>query len=470
MQQPQNVYEVKFPDKFLWGAATASYQVEGAARDDGRGPSVWDMFSRTSGKVYGGHTGDVACDHYHRWQEDIGIMQQLGLQGYRFSVAWPRIQPEGTGKPNPKGLDFYDKLVDGLLKANIVPYVTLFHWDLPYELHCRGGWLNREIADWFADYTRIVVGKLGDRVNHWMTLNEPQVFGVIGYRDGVHAPGEKYDVPEMLRLIHVILLAHGKSVQAIRAAGGSNSQIGWAHAGGVRIPASGDPADTGAAGRAMFSITKPDLWANTWWLDPVMRGTYPADGLKVYEKHMPVFPDGDMKIIRQKMDFLGCNIYHGQIIKAGPGGEPHVVPLPVGHPITAIKWPVTPESLYWGPRFFFERYNLPIYITENGLSNQDWVALDGKVHDPQRIDYTRRHLIELARAIQDGVDIDGYFHWSLLDNFEWAEGYKERFGLVYVDYPTGKRVLKDSAYWYSRTIGSNGKNLELPRYGEGAGG
>ncbi len=456
MQQPEKVYEVTFPDKFLWGAATASYQVEGAAREDGRGLSVWDMFCRTPGKVHGGHTGDVACDHYHRWKEDIGIMQQIGLQVYRFSVAWPRIQPEGIGKPNPKGLDFYDKLVDGLLKAHIMPYVTLFHWDLPYELHCRGGWLNRDIADWFADYTRIVVEKLGDRVKHWMTLNEPAVFGVIGYRDGVHAPGEKYDIPEMLRLIHIILLAHGKGAQAIRAAGGAGCHVGWAHAGGVRIPASEDAADTAAASRAMFSISRPDLWANTWWLDPVMLGTYPADGLKVYEKHLPSFPDGDMRIIRQKMDFLGCNIYHGRIVKAGPGGEPQDVPLPVGHPITAIKWPVTPEALYWGPRFFFERYKLPVYITENGLSNQDWVGLDGKVHDPQRIDYTRRHLIELARAIQDGVDVDGYFHWSLLDNFEWALGYQMRFGLVHVDFESGKRTIKNSARWLREVIRQNG--------------
>lgn len=469
MQEPEKVYEVEFPERFLWGAATAAYQVEGAAKADGRGPSVWDMFSRTPGKVYAGHTGEVACDHYHRWEEDIQIMQRIGLQAYRFSIAWPRIQPEGTGKPNAKGLDFYDRLVDGLLKANIVPYVTLFHWDLPYELHCRGGWLNRDIADWFAEYTRIVVERLSDRVKYWMTLNEPAVFAVIGYHDGVHAPGEKYDIPEMLRLIHIILLSHGKSVQAIRAAARSASEVGWAHAGGVRIPASSNPKDIAAAGRHMFSITSRDLWANTWWLDPVILGSYPEDGLKVYEGQMPSFPASDMETICQKLDFLGLNIYHGQIIQAGPKGEPEQAPMPVGHPITALKWAVTPEALYWGPRFFQERYKLPIYITENGLSNQDWVALDGKVHDPQRIDYTRRYLIELARAIQDGVDVDGYFHWSLLDNFEWAEGYKERFGLVYVDYPTGKRILKDSAYWYGRTIASNGQNLRLPKYSESEG-
>lgn len=464
MQQPEKTDQMAFPDTFLWGAATASYQVEGAAREDGRGPSVWDMFCRTPGAVFGGHTGDVACDHYTRWKEDIGIMQQIGLQAYRFSIAWPRIQPEGTGKPNPKGLDFYDKLVDGLLKANIVPFVTLFHWDLPYELHCRGGWLNREIADWFADYTKIVVDKLSDRVKHWMTLNEPGVFGIIGYRDGKHAPGEKYALPEVLRVIHNIHLAHGKSVQAIRATAKGESLVGLAHAGGAKIPASSDAKDIAAASREMFSVTTKDPWYNTWWLDPLILGHYPEDGLKMYAGEMPTFPASDLKTIHQKMDFLGLNIYHGQVIKAGAKGEPVVVGLPPGHPMTAIKWPIIPESLYWGPRFFQERYKLPIYITENGLSNSDWIMLDGKVHDPQRIDYTRRHLIELARAIADGVDVPGYLHWSLLDNFEWAEGYKERFGLVYVDYPTGKRVLKDSAYWYSRVIATNGKSLRVPDY------
>ncbi len=466
MQQPEKVYDVHIPDDFLWGAATASYQIEGAAREDGRGPSVWDMFCRTPGAVFGGHSGDVACDHYHHWQEDIGIMQRIGLQAYRFSIAWPRIQPTGTGKPNEKGLDFYDRLVDGLLKADIVPYVTLFHWDLPYELHCRGGWLNRQSADWFADYTRIVVEKLGDRVKHWMTFNEPAVFGVIGYRDGVHAPGMKYDLPEVLRVIHHIHLAHGKAVQAIRAAATGEPQVGIVHAGGVRIPVDNDSASIAAAGRRMFSITEKDPWSNTWWLDPVLLGQYPEDGRKIFEAEMPTFPDSDMTTIHQKVDFFGLNVYHGQIIRAAADGSAEVVPLPPGHPRTALKWPITPECLYWGPRFYQERYELPIYITENGLSNQDWVALDGKVHDPQRIDYVRRHLIELARAIQDGVAVGGYFHWSLLDNFEWAEGYKERFGLVYVDYPTGKRFLKDSAYWYSRTIASNGENLKLPRYAE----
>ncbi len=318
MQQPAKVSEAEFPQEFVWGAATASYQVEGAATDDGRGPSVWDMFSRTPGAVFEGHTGSVACDHYHRWQEDVGIMQQIGLQGYRFSVAWPRVQPAGTGKPNAKGLDFYDKLVDQLLKADIIPFVTLFHWDLPYEVHCRGGWLNRDIADWFADYTRIVVEKLGDRVKYWMTLNEPAVFGVLGYRTGTHAPGEKHDLPEVLRIIHHILLAHGKSAQAIRATAKNECQIGWAHAGGVRIPASSDASDIAAASRAMFSITTTDLWSNTWWLDPVMLGKYPDDGLKVFGPYLQAYPAGDLKIINQKMDFIGCNIYQGKIIKAGP--------------------------------------------------------------------------------------------------------------------------------------------------------
>jgi len=460
MQLPEMVDQVEFPDQFVWGSATASYQVEGAAREDGRGPSVWDMFCRIPGAVFEGHTGDVGCDHYHRWKEDIGIMHQIGLHAYRFSIAWPRIQPEGIGKPNPKGLEFYDRLVDELLKVNIIPYVTLFHWDLPYELHCRGGWLNRQIADWFADYTSIIVEKLSDRVKHWMTLNEPSVFGIIGHRDGKHAPGMKYDQPEMLRLIHNIHLAHGRSVQAIRAAARGESKVGLVHAGGASIPASSDPKDIAAASRHSFSISRRELWSATLWLDPPLLGKYPEDAYKVWGAQMPSFPQGDLETICQKLDFLGLNIYHGPVIRAGEKGEPQSVPFPPGYPVTAIKWPVTPEALYWGPRLMHERYKLPIYITENGLSNQDWVAQDGKVHDPQRIDYTQRYLIELAQAIEDGTEVHGYFHWSLLDNFEWAEGYKERFGLVYVDYPTGKRILKDSASWYSRVIAANGRNLK----------
>ncbi len=448
-----------FPKNFVWGAAAASYQVEGGARDDGRGPSVWDMLCRKPGAIWNGQSGDVACDHYHRWREDVGIMKAIGLRAYRLSISWPRIMPDGTGQVNAKGLDFYDRLVDALLAAKVTPFVTLFHWDYPYALYCRGGWLNRCSADWYAEYATAVVARLGDRVRHWMTHNEPQCFVGLGHYDGRHAPGDKLGWAEILRIAHHAHLAHGKGVQAIRAASPGKCAVGQAPVGVVKIPASDSPRDIAAARREMFSVSGHSVWNNTWWMDPIFLGRYPADGLKQYAADMPRVEPGDMETIHQPLDFFGANIYNGVHVRAGKGGRPEVVPEPPGHALTAFKWPVTPEALYWGPRFFYERYKLPIYITENGLSSNDWPALDGRVHDPQRIDFTTRYLRELERAVRDGVDVRGYFHWSIMDNFEWAEGFKERFGLVHVDYVTQKRTLKDSAYWYKRVIATNGKAL-----------
>lgn len=449
----------RFPEGFVWGAAAASYQVEGAAYEDGKGLSVWDMMCRKPGAIWSGHTGDVACDHYHRYREDVELMKQLGLHAYRLSISWPRVIPAGTGRVNPKGLSFYDKLVDELLAAGIVPYITLFHWDYPYELYCRGGWLNPDSPDWFADYSRVVVKKLGDRVKHWMTQNEPQCYIGLGHLQGVHAPGVKLGMADILRMTHHSLLAHGKSVQAIRVAARGKVQVGAAPVGVVKYPATETPRDIAAARRAMFAVADRSVWNNTWWLDPILKGRYPEDGLKLYGKDVPSFSRKDLATMHQPLDFFGCNIYNGEAIRAGKGGRPEPVPQPTGYAQTAIRWPVTPEALYWGPRFFYERYKLPVYITENGLSSMDWVALDGQVHDPNRIDFLARYLRELRRATQDGVDVRGYFQWSILDNFEWAEGYKERFGLVYVDYPTQRRIPKDSAYWYQDVIASNGANL-----------
>ncbi|MBE3071193.1 MAG: beta-glucosidase, partial [Planctomycetes bacterium] len=441
-----------FPRGFVWGAATASYQIEGAARDDGKGPSVWDMMCRRPGAVWNAQTGDVACDHYHRWREDVALMKRLGLKAYRFSISWPRVMPEGTGDVNARGLEFYDRLVDGLLAAGIAPYVTLFHWDYPLELYYRGGWLNRDSADWFADYAAAVVAKLGDRVRHWMTLNEPQCFVGLGHLDGRHAPGDKLPWAEILRIAHHSLLAHGKGVMAIRASSAEPCQVGFAPVGVVRIPASAAKKDVEAARADMFAVTGRHQWTNSWWMDPVFFGTYPKDGVKLYGAEMPAIRGGDMKVIRQPLDFFGANIYSGSTVRAGARGKPEAVPDPVGIGLTAYKWPLTPEALYWGPRFFHERYGLPVYITENGMAGADWVARDGRVHDGPRIDYTARYLEALSRAIADGVDVRGYFHWSIMDNFEWAEGYKERFGLVHVDFVTGKRTPKDSAYWYADVI------------------
>jgi beta-glucosidase len=365
---------------------------------------------------------------------------------------------------NAKGLEFYDKLVDELLAAGIEPWVTLFHWDLPYELYCRGHWLNPDIANWFADYTQVIVAKLSDRVSRWMTLNEPQCFIGLGLQNGAHAPGLKHNLPEVLRAAHHAMVAHGRAVQVLRAEAKLPASIGWAPVGVASMPATDSTADIEAARTATFTVKKDwcDLWNNSWWADPVIFGKYPEDGLEVFGSAVPAYTDDEMKIISEPIDFYGVNVYQGSYVRAGEDGRPKGVRRPLGSPITAFKWGVTPEALYWAPKFIQERYKLPIVVTENGLSCADWVSLDGKCHDPQRIDFLQRYLLELGRAIRDGVDVRGYFQWSIMDNFEWAEGYKERFGLVHVDYETQKRTLKDSAYWYGDVIASNGETLNPP--------
>jgi beta-glucosidase len=414
------------------------------------------MLCEKEGAIYGGDHGSVASDHYHRWREDVAAFQELGLGGYRFSISWPRVMPTGTGRVNPAGLGFYDKLVDALLETNITPFATLFHWDMPLDVFHRGGWLNREVVDWFGDYTEVVVKVLGDRVKHWVTLNEPQVFIGHGHYEGRHAPGLKYSRAEMLRCGHHALLAHGRAVQVFRAHTGDDSKVGLAPMGFPKIPATDSDADLAATRKAMHTVSNPVQWSLGWWADPVLRGVYPEDGLAAVGKDAPKIAAGDMELIAQPTDFLGLNLYQGAVIQAGEDGNPEPVATPPGFPITGFNWPVTPEALYWGPKFAFERYQKPIYITENGLSLRDWPCLDGAVHDPQRIDFISRHLRELHRAIRDGVPVDGYFHWSALDNFEWADGYRERFGLIYVDYPTGERTPKDSYYWYQRIIETQG--------------
>lgn len=456
-----------FPHNFVWGAAASSYQIEGAARVDGRGPSIWDKFCQTSGNVWNNQSGEVACDHYHRYQEDVSLMREIGLQAYRLSVSWTRLFPRGTGALNPKGLEFYDRLIDKLLSAHILPYVTLFHWDYPYELQRRGGWLHRDSPDWFAGYVQAVVDKLSDRVKHWITLNEPQCFIHLGHQLGFHAPGERLEFGKVLIAAHNALLAHGKAVETIRAHSRLAPEIGVALLGIVSIPATENTEDIEAARQATFSLTERSCWNNTWWADPMLSGEYPQEGLKLFARDVPEISDRDMKTIFQPLDFLGLNIYFGQPTQAGKNGRPEPLPLPAGFPLTAFGFPVTPQALYWGPRFFWERYRIPILISENGMSNLDWVALDGGVHDPQRIDFTHRYLLELAKACNEGVPVRGYFHWSILDNFEWTQGYKERFGLIYVDYPTQERILKDSAHWYKEVIASNGKILEKPSTTEG---
>lgn len=446
---------MSFSKDFVWGAATSSYQIEGAAFEDGKGLSVWDVCCQASRFVKNGDNGEVACDHYHRYKEDVQIMKEIGLQAYRMAISWPRVMPEGEKVVNEKGLAFYDRLVDELLKNGITPYITLFHWDYPYDLYKKGGWLNSQSADWFAEYTRVIVKRLSDRVTHWITLNEPQCFVGLGHHSGIHAPGLKLGLKDVLEVWRNSLLAHGKSAQTIRAFSKKSCEIGYAPVAYAVSPRTGTTNDIDAARAQMFAIENTGMENNTWWMDPVYLGVLPEDGLKIYEPWLPDFKQDDLKIINQPLDFQSVNIYFGS--KAG--GEDSSInetKKPTGYPHTDMKWEVTPDALYWGPKFLFERYKKPVLITENGMANIDWVSIDGNVHDPQRIDYLYRYLRAYKKAANDGVALKGYFCWSLMDNFEWAEGYNMRFGLTYIDYATQRRIIKDSGYWYRSVIESNG--------------
>lgn len=453
--------DFRFPSRFSWGAAAASYQIEGARSKHGKGESVWDMFCQKDGAVFEGHSGDVACDHYHQFAQDVDLMAQLGLGAYRLSLSWPRIFPNGTGELNEAGLDYYERLIDALLKAGITPWVTLFHWDYPLDLFHRGGWLNRDSADWFADYAEAVIKRLSDRVTRFFTLNEPQVYIGFGHLEGVHAPGLQLPLKEALLAGHHTLLAHGKAVSAMRAAARSELSIGYAPVGMPKLPLGNDAAAVELARRATFTIYERNSWNNSWWMDPVYLGTYPEQGLEFFGADAPQVRAGDMEIISAPLDFFAVNIYQGTPVSAD-ANAPHGFALnkhPVGYPHTAFNWPITPEALYYGPKFFYERYNKPIVITENGLSSRDWVGMDGQVQDPGRIDFTKRYLQQYARAMHDGVDALGYFHWSIMDNFEWSAGYRERFGLIHVDYQTQVRTPKQSFYWYKSVIESGGRAI-----------
>lgn len=452
-----------FPAGFVWGAAAAAYQIEGAADEDGKGPSVWDMFCERPGAIHGGHHARVVCDHYHRYPEDVALLRELGVHAYRLSLSWPRVLPDGIGRVSERGLDFYDRLVDSLLASGVTPWITLFHWDYPLSLFRRGGWSNRESADWFAEYAEVVTRRLSDRVRHFFTQNEPQVYVGFGLQRGTHAPGLQLPLAEVLLAGHHSLLGHGLAVQAMRASAKQRLAIGYAPVGLPKLPTSPAPADVELARRATFEITEADAWNNAWWMDPVYLGSYPEQGMAFYGKAAPAVRAGDLETIRQPLDFFGINIYQGLSVRVADNRFGYeCVRHAAGHPSTAFDWPVTPEALYWGPRLFHERYGLPVVIAENGVSSRDWVSLDGGVHDPSRIDFTNRYLRAFHRAIADGTEALGYFHWSILDNFEWAAGYRERFGLVHVDYETLKRTPKDSFYWYQKVVATNGAHLDDP--------
>ncbi|MGN0485312.1 MAG: GH1 family beta-glucosidase [Lachnospiraceae bacterium] len=450
-----------FRKDFIWGVATSAYQIEGASREDGKGATVWDAFCSQPEKILNGQNADIACDHYHRYKEDVLLMKQMGVVAYRFSIDWARILPDGIGKVNEQGIQFYDNLINELLEAGIEPYVTLFHWDYPLALERKGGWMNPESVEWFGDYAALVVEHFSDRVTHFFTMNEPQCFVGLGYLTGVHAPGLKRSLADTLLMAHHVLKAHGRAVQRMREKAKQPIEIGFAPTCGAVYPESEKPEDIEAARQCYFSIPQDDNWTwnVSWWSDPIFFGRYPEEGMKRFEQYMPWLTEADLKLISEPIDMYGQNLYNGYCVRAGKDGKPEVVERYDGFPRTAGGWPITPEALRWGPRFLYERYQKPIYITENGISCTDVISLDGKVHDPQRIDFTQRYLKELKKASDDGADVRGYFYWSFMDNFEWSEGYSQRFGLVYVDYRNQNRILKDSAYWYQQVIKENGTNL-----------
>jgi len=434
----------EFPEGFLWGAATAAYQIEGAVTEGGRGKNIWDTFTHTPGAIKNGENGDIACDHYHRWREDIALMQQLNLDAYRFSIAWSRIFPQGRGTVNLAGLDFYSRLIDGLLEAGIQPFVTLYHWDLPQALQDEGkGWLRRGIVEDFVRYTDVVTRALGDRVKHWTTFNEPGVFTWGGYVLGEDAPGWRMQPGAALTALHHVFLAHGASAQVIRE-NVPQSQVGIVLDINVAEPASEAPEDVAAALRF-------DGMQNRWFLDALLRGEYPADMVALFGEQMPRIETGDMQRMAVPLDYLGINIYRRSVIAHGDELVPvnYCRVLPPGEH-TLMGWEVYPKCIYDILKYVNERYSPPkIYITENGIALPDEVSPDGHVHDERRIAYLRDHLTYLQRAIAEGVPVRGYFVWTLMDNFEWALGFEPRFGLIYVDHQTQQRIMKDSGYFYA---------------------
>jgi beta-glucosidase len=440
---PIGAEDLRFPAGFVWGASTSSYQIEGAVDTDRRGKSIWDIFSHTPGRVKGGDTGDVACDHYHRWREDVDLLARGGFTAYRFSTAWSRILPAGAGAVEPRGLDFYERLVDGLLARGIEPWLCLYHWDLPQALQEEGGWLNRGTSEKFADYARVVGKRLGDRVKHWATFNEPNIHALFGYGLGEHAPGIT-GLPNMLAAMHNQNLAHGRAVAALRAEH-ADLRVGTVISLQRVRPSSGSEVDRRAAER--FEA----LW-NGACLDPLMTGTYPAP---VAGEFAPFIAEGDLAAIHQPLDFIGMNYYAPMYVADAPQSlfGAWFGAVPPGTPFTAMGWPVDPGAFAQELIRLSERYGGPdIYVTENGACYDDPVATDGTAHDEDRIAYLRDHLAAAQRALSAGVKLRGYFVWSLLDNFEWQEGYRRRFGVVHVDFDNQKRTPKASYQWLAETI------------------
>ncbi len=443
--------EIVFPEGFLWGTATSSYQIEGAYNEDGKGLSNWDVFSHKPGKIKDGTTGDVACDHYHRYEEDIKLMKELGYKAYRFSISWPRIYPEGKGKINEKGLDFYKRLTDKLLENNIIPFPTIYHWDMPYVIEKKGGWYKRETAFYLADYAETVINALKDKIKFWITLNEPIVVYLLAHVLGEHPPAHKKFIKSLI-IPHHLLLSHGLIVERIRAIS-SGLMTGITNAFIAAYPSTNDEGD-------ILATEKAKDYMYRLFMDPIYKGKYPESFEKniFFKLKVGKYLEGDLKLISQKTDFLGVNYYTRLLIKRSSAPFIKFIPIRAKYPgikNTDMGWEVYPEGLYDLLISIKKDYNNPvIYITENGAAYKDEVV-NGEVIDNERLEYIKQHLIAVKKAIDDGVNLKGYFVWSFMDNFEWVEGLSKRFGLVYVDYTTQKRIVKKSGYWYGEVAKKN---------------
>lgn len=446
----------KFPKDFLWGVACASYQCEGAWNEDGKGPNIWDDFCHdlTFQNVKNRDTGDVACDTYHRYREDVQLMKQHNIRAYRFSISWARVIPDGDGPVNEKGLQFYDDLVNELIANGIEPMITLYHWDLPSALQEKGGWLNREIVKAFGRYAIIIAKRFKGRVRKYMTINEPQCITALGYGNGVHAPGLKLGEENLAKIYHHLCLSHSAAQRAIKAVD-AGAEVGVVTCGRMCYPESDTPENLEAAYQETFRLHEGNwLFTSNIFLDSLILRRYDDSAPAAVKRFAATIHPDDWDLM-ERPDFIGLNSYNGDMVAADGS---YVKPYP-GFPLTAIKWKVTPEVLRYGPSHLYRRYGLPVYITENGLSCNDRIYLDGQVHDAERIDFLHRYLLELSKSIADGTPVKGYLQWSFLDNFEWAEGYDERFGIIHVDYRTCDRTPKDSARWYARVIETNGECL-----------
>mgnify|MGYP002673215799 FL=1 len=452
-----------FRDDFVWGVASSAYQVEGRDAEDGCGKNIWDTFTE-EGRILDGKNAYTACDHMHRYKEDYKLMKLLGIKAYRFSMSWARILPDGTGRVNEKAIAMYRDMILSMKENGIEPYITMYHWEFPQALQDKGGWLNEDVIQWFGEYAKVVAENFSDICEYFITLNEPECFVGLGHLSGVHAPGLKLPYKDVFKIAHNALRAHGQAVINLRKYASRPIKVGYAPTCGMAYPATDSPEDIEAARKTLFGFHQPMdnwTWNVAWFNDPVFLGKYPEEGLKKFAEYLPEITDEDMKLISQPLDFMGQNIYNGYMMRQGEDGEPEYVDREAGAAKTAAGWPVTPECFYYGVKFLYERYHLPLYITENGMSCHDDVSLDGRVHDPNRQNFLDLYISALQRANDDGADVRGYFLWTFLDNFEWDKGYTERFGIVYVDFKTQKRIVKDSAFWYQKIIESNGRELTV---------